>query len=62
MSDFKVIALILPVMAPVLVGWLAVRLKVLKASDSNALSSAYLNIFLPALIVFHLSTQKLARS
>ena len=59
MSALKIIALLLPVMIPVLAGWLAVRLHVLKAGDANALSAAYLHLFLPALIVFHLSTQKL---
>lgn len=60
MSDLKLVALILPVMVPVLIGWLAVRLRVLKASDSNALSAAYLHVFLPALIIYHLATQKLS--
>ena len=44
----------------VLAGWLAVRFKVLQAADSKALTSTYLYLFLPALIVEHLSTQRLA--
>jgi len=52
--------MVLPVLVPVLIGWLAVRVKVLGSQDAKALTSAFLYIFLPALIVGHLATQNLA--
>ncbi len=60
MNEFRLFEMVLPVIAPVLVGWLAVRLRLLAASDAKSLSSAFLYIFLPALIVGHLAKQKLA--
>ncbi len=60
MSEFELFASVLPVIAPILVGWLAVRTKLLDGRDAKALTSAYLYIFLPALIVGHLVTQNLA--
>jgi malonate transporter len=60
MSELRLFGLIVPVLAPVLVGWLAVRFKLLAAGDAKALTSAYLYIFLPALIVGHLAKQNLA--
>jgi malonate transporter and related proteins len=60
MSELRLFELVLPVLAPVLVGWLAVRFKLLAASDAKALTSAFLYIFLPALIVAHLASQNLA--
>ena len=52
--------MVLPVLVPVLIGWLAVRVKLLGGQDAKALTSAFLYIFLPALIVGHLATQNLA--
>jgi malonate transporter len=60
MSEFEIFQLVLPVLVPILVGWLAVRAKVLNAGDAKALTSAYLYIFLPALIVEHLAGQNLS--
>lgn len=60
MSEFDLFTLVLPVLAPVLAGWLAVRAKVMESHDARALTSAFLHIFLPALIVGHLATEKLA--
>jgi malonate transporter and related proteins len=60
MSESQIFEMVLPVLAPVLVGWLAVRLKLLAVGDAKALTSAYLYIFLPALIVGHLAKQNLA--
>ncbi len=60
MSEFEIFTLVLPVIIPVLVGWLVVRVKVLEVGDSKALTSAYLYIFLPALIIGHLARQNLA--
>jgi predicted permease len=60
MSELQIVEMVLPVLAPVLVGWLAVRLKLLAVGDAKALTSAYLYIFLPALIVGHLAKQNLA--
>jgi len=60
MDELRIFELVLPVLAPVLVGWLAVRLRLLAAGDAKALTSAYLYIFLPALIVGHLAKQNLA--
>jgi malonate transporter and related proteins len=59
MSEFEIFTMVLPVLVPVLVGWLAVRLKLLGSQDAKALTSAFLYIFLPALIVGHLATQNL---
>lgn len=59
MSELQIVEMVLPVLAPVLVGWLAVRLKLLAVGDAKALTSAYLYIFLPALIVGHLAKQNL---
>jgi malonate transporter and related proteins len=60
MNELRLFELVLPVLAPVLVGWLAVRFKLLAAGDAKSLTSAYLYIFLPALIVGHLAKQNLA--
>lgn len=60
MNELKIVALVLPILTPVLAGWLAVRFKVLQVTDSKALTSTYLYLFLPALIVDHLSTEHLA--
>ena len=51
--------MVLPVLVPVLVGWLVVRGKLLGSQDAKALTSAFLYIFLPALIIGHLATQNL---
>jgi malonate transporter len=59
MSEFEIFTMVLPVLVPVLIGWLAVRLKLLGSQDAKALTSAFLYIFLPALIVGHLATQRL---
>ena len=60
MNELRLFEMIVPVLAPVLVGWLVVRFKLLAAGDAKALTSAYLYIFLPALIVGHLAKQNLA--
>lgn len=60
MSEFEIFTMVLPVLVPVLIGWLAVRVKLLGSQDAKALTSAFLYIFLPALIVGHLATQNLA--
>src|SRR5277367_5692859 len=60
MSESQIFEMVLPVLAPVLVGWLAVRLKLLAVGDAKPLTSAYLYIFLPALIIGHLAKQNLA--
>lgn len=60
MNELRLFELVLPVLAPVLVGWLAVRFRLLAANDAKALTSSYLHIFLPALIVEHLAKQNLA--
>jgi malonate transporter len=60
MNEFKIFQLVLPVLVPVFVGWLAVRAKLLSTSDARPLTSAYLYIFLPALIVEHLASQNLS--
>jgi malonate transporter and related proteins len=59
MSEQQLLAMVLPVLAPVLIGWLAVRLRLLAAGDAKALTSAFLYIFLPALIVGDLAKQNL---
>jgi malonate transporter and related proteins len=59
MSEFEIFTMVLPVLVPVLIGWLAVRVKLLGSQDAKALTSAFLYIFLPALIVGHLATQNL---
>ena len=59
MSEFEIFTMVLPVLVPVLIGWLAVRVKLLASQDAKALTSAFLYIFLPALIVGHLATQNL---
>jgi predicted permease len=59
MSEFEIFTMVLPVLVPVLIGWLAVRFKLLGSQDAKALTSAFLYIFLPALIVGHLATQRL---
>lgn len=61
MSELEIFTMVLPVLVPVLVGWLVVRLKLLGSQDSKALTSAFLYIFLPALIVGHLATQNLTQ-
>ena len=60
MSELQIVEMVLPVLAPVFVGWLAVRLRLLAVGDARALTSAYLYIFLPALIIGHLAKQNLA--
>jgi predicted permease len=60
MRELQIVALVLPVLAPVLVGWVAVRIGLLRVEDAKALTSAYLYIFLPALIVGNLAKQRLA--
>jgi malonate transporter and related proteins len=60
MNELRLFELVLPVLAPVLVGWAAVRFRLLATSDAKALTSSYLYIFLPALIVEHLAKQNLA--
>ena len=57
MSQLDIFKLVLPALAPVLVGWLVVRLKFMAATDAKSLSSAFLYIFLPALLVEHLARQ-----
>lgn len=51
--------MVLPVLIPVLVGWLCARVRLMGAQDAKALTASFLYIFLPALIVDHLSTQNL---
>jgi malonate transporter len=60
MNELRLLEMIVPVLAPVLVGWLAVRFRLLAVGDAKPLTSAYLYIFLPALIVGHLAKQNLA--
>jgi len=60
MGELAIVEMVLPVLVPVLVGWLVVRLKLLSVEDAKVLTSAYLYIFLPALLVGHLATQNLA--
>jgi hypothetical protein len=60
MSELDIFTMVLPVLVPVLVGWLVVRVRLLGMQDAKALTSAFLYIFLPALIVGHLATQHLA--
>src|SRR5271170_2231734 len=60
MNELRLFEMVLPVLAPVLVGWLAVRFRLLAAGDAKALTSAFLYIFLPALIIGHLAKQNLA--
>ncbi len=60
MNEVQIFELVLPVLMPVFVGWLAVRFKLLAARDAKALTSAYLYVFLPALIVGHLAKQNIA--
>jgi malonate transporter and related proteins len=59
MTEFGLFTMVLPVLVPVFVGWLAVRVHFLGSQDAKALTSAFLYIFLPALIVGHLSGQNL---
>ncbi len=60
MNELEIFQLVLPVLIPILAGWLVVRTKLLNSSDAKALTSAYLYIFLPALIVEHLARQNLS--
>jgi hypothetical protein len=60
MDEVRLFGVILPVLGPVLAGWLAVRFRLLAAEDAKALTSAFLYLFLPALIVGHLASQNLA--
>jgi malonate transporter len=60
MNEIRIAALVLPVLAPVFAGWLALRLQLLHAGDARPLTSAYLYLFLPALIVNDLSRQNLS--
>jgi len=58
--ELETFTLVLPVLVPVLTGWLAVRLRLLASHDAKVLTTAFLHIFLPALIVGNLATQRLA--
>jgi len=60
MNEMRLFEMVLPVLVPVLVGWLAVRFRLLATDDARALTSAFLYIFLPALIIGHLVRQNLA--
>jgi malonate transporter len=60
MSELAIVELVLPVLVPVLVGWLVVRLKFLADGEAKALTSTYLYIFLPALLIEHLAKQNLS--
>jgi malonate transporter len=60
MNELEIFQLTLPVLVSVFVGWLAVRVKLLSTSDARPLTSAYLYVFLPALIVEHLASQNLS--
>ena len=57
MNELKIVALVLPILAPVVAGLLALRLGVLQAADARPLTSVYLYLFLPALIVHDLAKQ-----
>jgi malonate transporter and related proteins len=60
MGELGTLALVIPVIGPVLAGWLAARFKVLGQADAKALSSAYLYILLPALIIDQLSLETMS--
>jgi len=58
-NELRMVETILPVLIPVLVGLAVVRAGLLQQQDAKALSSSFLYIFLPALIIGHLATQDL---
>jgi predicted permease len=60
MSELEVITLVLPVLLPVGVGWLIVRINLLKASNADVLATLFLHVCAPALIVMLLAGQDLA--
>jgi predicted permease len=57
MTELQIFTLVLPVIALIAVGWVAVRLKILAASDAKPLTTCFLYIFLPALLIAHLAKQ-----
>jgi malonate transporter and related proteins len=57
MRELDIVALLVPVLAPVVLGWLLVQAKVFKTSDAKPLSLSFLYVFLPALLINHLAAQ-----
>jgi len=59
MSELEIIALVLPVLLPVGIGWLIVRINLLKASNADVLATLFLHVCAPALIIMLLAGQDL---
>ncbi|MDD2902609.1 MAG: AEC family transporter [Syntrophales bacterium] len=60
MSELDIIALEVPILLTVAVGWLIVRIRLLRASSADVLNTLFLHVFAPALIVSLLAKQQLA--
>lgn len=60
MNELQIIAVILPILFQVAAGWLIVRMNLLKASDAEILSTVFLYVCAPALIIDDLSKEQLA--
>jgi len=60
MSELDIIALEIPILLTVAVGWLIVRIGLLRASSADVLNTLFIHVFGPALIVFLLAKQQLA--
>lgn len=60
MSELGIITLQVPILLTVAVGWLIVRIRLLEASRADVLTTLFLHVFAPALIVSLLAKQQLA--
>lgn len=60
MSELNVIALQVPILLSIAVGWLIVQIRLIEASSADVLSKLFLYVFAPALIVQLLAKQQLA--
>ena len=60
MTELEIIALVMPTLLLVAVGWVIVRVGLFSADDADVLSTLFLHVCAPALIVAHLAKQDLA--
>ena len=60
MSELQILSLMMPIFLPVAAGWLIVRINLLDASNADVLSTLFLYVFAPPLIIVYLAKEDLA--
>lgn len=60
MNELNIITLEMPILLSVALGWIVVRIRLLEISSAEVLSTLFLHVFAPALIISLLAKQQLA--